>query len=124
MRIKQKKLLQKSNTKFSMKLTDREKAMLVLDKRICWNRSEFDDVVQLSECERELKCCCIKHYIQTKSYERENECKNDNNEQSSERTEMDEDDDSDQEIDVDGRCSFHRTVIDEVILEKKKCSRK
>ena len=66
-----------------MKVTDREKAMLVLDKRICWIRSAFDDIAQWNECKRELKCYHIKYYVQTKSYERDNKCKNDNDEQSS-----------------------------------------
>ena len=54
--------------------------MLVLDKKICWSRSVFDDVAQWNECERELKCYCKKHYVQTKSQERDNKHKNDNNE--------------------------------------------
>ena len=87
----------------------------------------FDDVTQWNECKTELKHYCIKHYVQTKSHERDNKCKNDNNEKSSEHTETDEDDDSDsdsdQEADTDGRFSFHITIPDEVPL-KNKYSRK
>ena len=67
-----------------MKLTDRGKAMLVLGKRICWSKSAFNDVATWNDCKSELKLHCANYYVQTKSYERNNVHKNDNNEQSPE----------------------------------------
>lgn len=55
-----------SNTEFSMKLIDRDRDTLVLDKRTCWSRSAFDEVAQWNECKTELKDYCIKHHAQKK----------------------------------------------------------
>ena len=44
-----------SNTEFSMKLINRENAMLVLDKKICWSKSVFNDVTKWNGCKSELK---------------------------------------------------------------------
>ena len=79
-----------------MKLTDREKAMLVLDKKICWITSVFNNVAEWKDCTSELKLFYVKHYVETKSYERSNTHANDNHEQSPEHTDTDEDD-SDQD---------------------------
>ena len=49
-----------SNAQFCMNLSDRERATLVLDKRVCWSRSLFDNVMQWNECKTELKHYCIK----------------------------------------------------------------
>ena len=66
-----------------MKLIDKEKAILILDKRICWSTSEFDDVGEWKHCKAELKLFCTRCYVKIKSYERSNIHANDNYEQSS-----------------------------------------
>ena len=86
--------------------------MLVLDERVCWSKSSFDDVAQWNECKSELKCYCTNYHVQTKSHDRDNKHKNDNNEYISEHTGTDEDDDLDQESYADARFSFHRTIPD------------
>ena len=63
------------NDEFSMNLLGRERAMLILDKRICWGRGAFNNVMQWSECKTELKCYCIKCYFQTKVHERDKNIK-------------------------------------------------
>ena len=79
----------------------------------------FDDVVQWNECKTELKYYFIKHYVESKSHERDNKCKSEYNDQSSEHTETDKDDNSDHETHADVRFSFTRTVPDEVPLRKR-----
>ena len=74
--------------------------------------------MQWNKCKNELKCYCIKCYIQTKACERDKKHKTDDDEQRLEHIETDEDD-SDQETDTDGRFSFTRTVPDEVPLRKR-----
>ena len=61
------------NTEFYMKLTDREKTVLVLEKKICWSKSAFDGVAKWKCCESELKIHCTNYFSQTKSCERNNE---------------------------------------------------
>ena len=63
---KTEKTFAECNAEFSMNLTDKERAMLILDKNICWSRSAFDDVIQWNECKTELKCYHIKYYVQKK----------------------------------------------------------
>ena len=64
-----------SNSEFKMKLKDREKAMLVLDPRICWSKKVLNDVARRKHCNSELKTHHIECCVQTKSDER---CKSDN----------------------------------------------
>ena len=47
-----------SNLEFEMKLTDREKVMLVLDPRIFWSRKVFNDAAKWKDYESELKTHC------------------------------------------------------------------
>ena len=101
-----------------MKLIDREKAMLILDKRICWSASVFNGVDEWKDCKSELKLFCIKCCVETNSYERSNMHANDDYQQSSEHTDTDEDD-SDQDSDVDARFSFQRTVENESPLKNR-----
>ena len=42
-----------------MNSSDRERAMLVLDERVCWIRSTFDKVLEWNEYENELKCYAL-----------------------------------------------------------------
>ena len=93
--------------------------MLVLDKRVSWSRSAFENIQEWNDCKNELKHYCIKCYVQTKAHERDKQHKADENEQSSEHAETDEDDNSDAEIDADGRFSFKRTTPDEVPMRKR-----
>ena len=58
-----------------MNLSDRERAMLVLDKRFCWSRSSFDNVLEWNECQNELKHYCIDYYDQKKVHEKEKNIK-------------------------------------------------
>ena len=58
-----------ANSQFCMNLPIRERAVLVLDKRVCWIRSVFEDVNDWTDCKNELMCYFVKHYIQTKAHE-------------------------------------------------------
>ena len=64
-----------------MKLTDREKAILVLDKSGCWSKIVFNDVAKWNDCKSELKLCCAQYCVQTKHHKRNNMHKNNNNDQ-------------------------------------------
>ena len=54
-----------------MNLLNRERALLVLDKRFCWSRSAFDDANDWTDCKNELKHYYVKYYAQTKTHARE-----------------------------------------------------
>ena len=74
-KIKTEKTFAENNSEFSMNLLDRERAMLVIDKRVCWSRCSFYNVMQCNECKTELKRYCIKYHVQTKACDRDKQCK-------------------------------------------------
>ena len=74
-----------------MKLPDREKDMLILDKRICWRTIAFNDTDEWKDCKAELKTFYLKCYVENKSYERRNMHANDDCEKGSEYADTDED---------------------------------
>ena len=84
----------KENVDFCMNLSNRERALLVADKRVCWSRSVFDDVNDWVDCKGELMCYNAKHCVKTKAHEREKIRMYDSNKQSNEHVEADENDDS------------------------------
>ena len=83
--------------------------MLILDKKICWSASAFDDADERKDCKSELKLFCMKCCVETKFHERSNTRANDNHEQNLECAGTDEDD-FDKDSDADARFSFQRTV--------------
>ena len=54
-----------------MNLSNRERALLVLDQWVCWSRSESENANEWTDCQNELMCYHIKYYVQTKSHEKE-----------------------------------------------------
>ena len=64
-----------------MKFLNRERALLVLDKSVCFSRSVFDDATEWTYCQNELNHYYAKCYVQTKAHEREKKRKSDKNEQ-------------------------------------------
>ena len=113
------KTFAEANADFFMNLLDKERALLVLEKRVCWSRSAFDNAHDWTDFQNELKHYHVKHCVQTKAHERDKQIIVDKHEQSEEHGENDKDDDSDTEIDDDDRFSFTRKVHDEVPMRTK-----
>ena len=80
-----------------MELSIRKISSLVLDERVCWSTSVFDDDNDCNDCENKLMHYHVKNHIQKKAYESEKKRTSDSNDQSEEHTETDENDDSDTE---------------------------
>ena len=88
-----------ANSEFCVNLSNRERALLVLDKRVCWSRSVSDDANDWTDCKNKLMHYHVKHYIQTKAHEREKKIMSLASDQSEEHAETDENDDSSAEAD-------------------------
>ena len=73
-----------ANCDFCMHLSNRERASLVLDKRVSGSKSVFDNVHDWTNCQNELKNYHAKNYVQSKAHEREKQKIADNNEHSEE----------------------------------------
>ena len=96
-----------------MNLSNRERALLVLDKRVCWSISFFDDFNDWICYKGEFKQYSVKCHVETKAREREKIRIADSNNNSDENVEADENDDASAEVDVDSRFGFERTVPNE-----------
>ena len=57
-----------SNAEIAMKLTDREKATLLLCPRIFSNKQELDDRSKWNDCKEELKHCFRACCVQNKAF--------------------------------------------------------
>ena len=69
-----------NNAEFCTNSLGRERALLLLDKRACLSRSDFDDNQEWSDCQNELKCYFLKHNAQEKVRVREKQREADENE--------------------------------------------